>query len=242
MSGARSSPFSPRVALAMVLVGALGFIALLWAVGSGMADPDPQPSGAHASGKGLVGFEALADYLKARDYQVSATRTRGAHHQGGLLVLTPLHGTKPEELTRTIAEHRDFGPTLLIMPKWRAMPFPPTAQAINPKVHPGFVKLDQAIAPEWKGFHDEVNVDLSPLEGAAATQTWRGAGLNAPLPVPAWICAVPPTVIRTSGLPTKRAKAFKPLPPVSESAPAPPSIVSLPPPPSRKSSPATPSR
>ena len=187
MSGARSSPFSPRVALAMVLVGALGFIALLWAVGSGMADPDPQPSGAHASGKGLVGFEALADYLKARDYQVSATRTRGAHHQGGLLVLTPLHGTKPEELTRTIAEHRDFGPTLLIMPKWRAMPFPPTAQAINPKVHPGFVKLDQASAPEWKGFHDEVNVDLSPLEGAAATQTWRGAGLNAPLPVPATV-------------------------------------------------------
>ncbi|MDL2352661.1 MAG: DUF4350 domain-containing protein [Pseudomonadota bacterium] len=187
MSGARTSPFSPRVALALVLGGALAFIALLWAIGSGMSDPAPQPSGAHAQGKGLVGFAALSDYLKARDYEVSQTRTRGPHQRGGLLVLTPLHETKSADLARVIGDHRPFGPTLLIMPKWQALPFPPTARAINPKIHPGFVLLNQAAAPQWKGFHDEVSVDLSALGGAAATRTWRGASLSAPLPVPATV-------------------------------------------------------
>ena len=184
MSATRSSPFSPRVALGLVLVGAFGFMALLWAIGSGLADPAPQPSGAHVGGKGLTGFAALASYLKARDYAVSETRTRGAHQRGGLLVLTPLHQTKSADLARVIDEHRNYGPTLLIMPKWQAEPFPPTVQAINPKVKPGFVRLNQAAAPEWKGFHDEVSVDLSALGGNAATQTWRGADLYAPIPVP----------------------------------------------------------
>ena len=81
MSAGRSSPFAPRVALALVLVGALGFIALLWAIGSGMTDPAPQPSGAHAGGKGLTGFAALVGYLKARDYEVAEVQTRGAHQR-----------------------------------------------------------------------------------------------------------------------------------------------------------------
>ena len=184
MSGGRSSPFSPRVALGLVLIGALGFIALLWSIGSGMADPAPQPSGAHVGGKGLNGFAALAGYLKARNYAVTEIQTRGAHQRGGLLVLTPLHQTKSVDLARVIADHRNNGPVMLIMPKWKAEPFPPTANAINPKIKPGFVRLDQAAAPEWKGFHDEVSVDLSGLSGNPATPTWRGADLYAPLPVP----------------------------------------------------------
>jgi hypothetical protein len=185
MSGARGSPFSPRVALALVLAGALGFIGLLWAIGSGMADPDPQPSGAHVAGKGLVGYAALADYLKARDYEVSQTQTHAPHRRGGLLVLTPLHETKPDEIAKVVAAHRDSGPTLLIMPKWIAAPFPLAAKAINPKVHPGFVKLLRTSAPEWKGFHDEVTVDLSALNGSAAATRWHMVGLDGVMPDPA---------------------------------------------------------
>ena len=117
MSAGRGNPFSPRVALALVLIGALGFIGLLWAIGSGMTDPAPQPSGAHAGGKGLTGFAALVGYLKARDYEVAEVQTRGAHQRGGLLVLTPRHDTKPADIARVIADHRQSGPTLLIMPK-----------------------------------------------------------------------------------------------------------------------------
>ena len=185
MSAGRASPFSPRVALGLVLGGALAFMALLWAVGSGMADPQPQPSGAHAAGKGLTGFGALSDYLKARDFEVSQSRTRAPHQRGGLLVLTPLHQTKSADLARAIADHRRYGPTLLIMPKWLAVPLPPGSVALNPKIHPGFVKLLQAAAPEWKGFHDEVSVDLSPLGGSAASQRWHMDGIDGVLPDPA---------------------------------------------------------
>ena len=186
VSGARSSPFSPRVALGLVLVGALGFIALLWAVGSGMADPAPQPSGAHVGGKGLTGFAALAGYLKARDYPVSEVQTRGAHQRGGLLVLTPRHDTKPADIARVIADHSNSGPTLLIMPKWLAQPLPQNPvigpAGNQPKVRPGFVKLVQAAAPEWKGFHDEITVTIAPLTGNPGAQRWRAAGFDGVMP------------------------------------------------------------
>ena len=184
MSGARSNPFSPRVALALVLGGALAFMALLWAVGSGMADPQPQPSGAHAAGKGLTGFAALSAYLTARGYEVSQTRTRAPHQRGGLLVLTPQHQTKAADLARAIADHRRFGPTLLIMPKWLALPFPASASAVNPKLRPGFVRLFEASAPQWKGFHDEVSVELAPLSGDPASQRWHSQSLGGPMPAP----------------------------------------------------------
>ena len=191
MSVARSSPFSPRVALGLVLVGSLGFIALLWSIGSGMADPVPQPSGTHVSGKGLTGFAALAGYLKARDYAVSEAQTRGAAQRGGLLVLTPRHDTKAADLARVIADHSGTGPVLLIMPKWLAQPLPqppafgPTEH--QPKIRPGFVKLAEATAPQWKGFHDEVSVDLAALSASPGAAQWRAAGLSGALPAPTTI-------------------------------------------------------
>ena len=185
MSAERGNPFSPRVALALVMVAALGFVALLWAIGSGMTDPAPQPSGAHAGGKGLTGFAALVGYLKARDYEVAEVQTRGAHQRGGLLVLTPRHDTKPAAIARVIADHRQSGPTLLIMPKWLAQPLPQETGANRAKVRPGFVKLVQAEAPEWRGFHDEISVNLSALSGSPAAQQWHAAGLRGAMPAPA---------------------------------------------------------
>ncbi|MFM5893867.1 MAG: DUF4350 domain-containing protein [Novosphingobium sp.] len=183
MSGSRSSPFSPRVALALVLGGALAFVALLWAVGSGMADPEPQPSGAHVEGKGLTGYAALFAYLKTRGFEVSETRAHSPLRHSGLLVLTPQHETKAEELDRAIGEHRQFGPTLLIMPKWMAAPLPAAATALNPKIKPGFVQLVVPMLPQWKGFHDEVSLDLSDLSKDSA-QTWSGLGQTGALANP----------------------------------------------------------
>ena len=125
-------------------------------------------------------------YLKARDYPVSEVQTRGAHQRGGLLVLTPRHDTKSVDIARVIADHRASGPTLLIMPKWLAQPLPqspalgPTGN--QPKVRPGFVKLVQAAAPEWPGFHDEITVVIAPLTGNPAAQRWRAAGIEGVMP------------------------------------------------------------
>ena len=185
MSSGRASPFSPRTALIMVLVGALGFAALLWSIGSGMADPEPQPSGAHISGKGLTGYAALGAYLTARGYTVSASQSRGALRQPGLLILTPLHNAKPDDLESVIKAHRMVGPTILIMPKWLANELPKVPP--NPKVRKGFVALLDARPPQWPGFHDELSVALEPLGEAAGAGEWHGLGLNGQMADPAQV-------------------------------------------------------
>ena len=172
MNGGRASPFSPRTALIMVLIGGLGFVALLWSIGSGMADPAPQPSGAHIAGKGLTGYAGLGAYLTARGYTVTPARARGALKQPGLLILTPLDEAKPADLEQVIAAHRMIGPTVLIMPKWRATDL--SKAPGNTAVKPGFVKLERAQPPQWPGFHDDLSVELAPLAPASRAGQWAG--------------------------------------------------------------------
>lgn len=181
MSEGRGNPFSPRTALLLVLAGVIAFVVLLWSIGSGMADPEPQASGAHAGGRGLQGYAALEGYLKERGYAVRALQSRSALKQAGLLVLTPSHQTKPADIEKAVAEHRDWGPTVLVIPKWLAMPLPPR---LSPKVRKGFVRLVEAQPPDWKGFHDEVGVRIDPLAGGQAGNQWRGLGLSGVMPDP----------------------------------------------------------
>ena len=182
-SRARGNPFSPRAALALVLFGVLSFIVLLWVIGSGMADPGPGAKGSHVSGKGLDGYAAFATYLEQRGYAVKKVQSRGGLRQGGLLVLTPTRRTTAEELAAVIDERRKHGPTILIMPKWIAAPLPPAQAKAKPK--PGFVQLVEAIAPDWRGFHDEVGVRIDPLAGGAQNRRWEGLGTSGTMPDPA---------------------------------------------------------
>ena len=176
----RGALFTPRGALALVLFGALSFVALLWMIGSGMADPEPGAKGSHVNGKGLDGYAAFAGYLEQRGYAVKKIQSRGALRRGGLLVLTPTHSSSPEELAAVIDERRDQGPTILIMPKWIAAPL----DKVNPKAKAkkGFVQLVEAIAPNWRGFHDEVGVRIDPLAQTATGKGWRGFGTTGTLP------------------------------------------------------------
>jgi hypothetical protein len=174
-----SSGFSPRVVLGLVLFGAFAFIAFLWMVGSGMADRNPDPEGAHAAGKGLSGYAALAQYMDKRGWEVSQARSRGALKQGGLLVLTPLHWTDPDEIEAAVKLHRPAGPTVVIMPKWLTATLPRQTVAVKE----GWVTLLGADLPKWEGFHDEIAVDLSPMRGQGKTAAWSGAGLAGALPV-----------------------------------------------------------
>ena len=180
MSAARGNPFSPRAALGLVLFGAFSFIALLWAIGSGMADPKPGAKGSHVNGKGLDGYAAFAGFLEQRGYTVRRVQSRGALRQGGLLILTPTHRTTAEELAGVIDERRNQGPTILIMPKWIAGPLPENTPSA--KARKGFVQLVEAIAPNWRGFHDEVGVRV---DKSAVDSTWQGLGASGQLPDPA---------------------------------------------------------
>ncbi len=182
MSAARGNPFSPRAALGLVLFGAFSFIALLWAIGSGMADPEPGAKGSHVNGKGLDGYAAFAGFLEQRGYTVRRVQSRGALRQSGLLILTPTHRTTAEELAGVIDERRNQGPTILIMPKWIAAPLPDNTPSKQAKK--GFVQLVEAMAPNWAGFHDEVGVRVDPLKAPAAASDWQGFGTSGKLADP----------------------------------------------------------
>lgn len=183
MSGGDSG-FSPRAVLGLVVFGAAAFLALLWMIGSGMAGREPEPSGAHAAGKGLHGFAALAAYMERRGFEVEQARSRGALRQAGVLVLTPLLASDPERIEAAVALHRQAGPTVVIMPKWRAFALPPqlAAQTREAKGKHGWVRLLGASAPSWPGFHDEIGLKLGPMLAGSSPGRWRGGGLSGTLP------------------------------------------------------------
>lgn len=179
MSGRDDGGFSPKVVLGLVLFGAFAFVAFLWMVGSGMADRDPNASGAHADGKGLHGYAAFAQYMDRRGWEVNKARSRGALKQRGLLVLTPLHWSDPDEIEAAVDLHRQAGPTIVIMPKWLTATLP--RRTIRGK--DGWVTLLDADLPKWEGFHDDVTLSLGPMRSNGKIGTWSGAGLTGALPV-----------------------------------------------------------
>ncbi|MBN8485365.1 MAG: DUF4350 domain-containing protein [Sphingomonadales bacterium] len=184
MTTRRASPFSPRVALGLVIFAVLAFVALLWMIGSGMDQGEPRASGSHAQGKGLNGYAALYSYLEKRGFAVSTARTQGAMQRPGVLVLTPLHSADPEELQAAVDAHRGLGPTVLILPKWLAAPLRPGQ---NKQIKDGFVELVHPLAPEWKGFYDDVALKGGALETGPRPGGWDAQGLSGRMPEPRFV-------------------------------------------------------
>ena len=179
MSARRASPFSPRVMLGLVLFGALAFLAMLWMIGSGMDDPAPGARGAHAMGKGLDGYAALNHYLDKRGFDVSEVQSRAALKRPGVLILTPMHFSDPEELNTVVNNRREVGPTIIVLPKWISAPLPRK----SPKVKEGFVNLLDAVPPQWKGFYDDISLNSGALETGTEPGGWEGAGLAGRMPL-----------------------------------------------------------
>lgn len=177
-----ASPFSPRMALGLVVFGALCFVALLWMLGSGMADPKPGASGGHALGKGLNGYAALNQYLTKRGFKVATVQSRGALLRPGVLILTPPHTADPKELTKLVESRRQAGPTIVVVPKWVATPLP--KRLPGGKVKDGFVQLRQTAFPDWTGFYDDVTLSGGALLTGQRKGGWEAAGLTGQLPNP----------------------------------------------------------
>ncbi|HCF24036.1 MULTISPECIES: DUF4350 domain-containing protein [unclassified Novosphingobium] len=180
MSRANASPFSPRIALGLALFGIVSFVVLLWMVGTGIGDPGPRALGSHAQGKSLNGYAALYQYLGKRGYQVSSVQSRNALKQRGLLILTPLHSADPKELEEVVSGHREFGPTIVVLPKWRAVAAPKKTD----KVKEGYVQLVDADTPDWKGFYDEIRLERGALLTGAQPGAWEAQGLSGAMPEP----------------------------------------------------------
>lgn len=175
-----AAPFSPRAAAALVTGGVLLFFLILWLIGSGMSERKANNGGAHAGSKGLTGYAAFADYLGRRGFAVSTVKSAAALRQPGALVLTPPAGADPKELDRVVSRHRSFGPTVIVVPKWNAMP-PPVKR---PDAKDGWVMIFGAGQPNWPGFYDDISLALDRKRTRQASPAWRGAGMAGRLPDP----------------------------------------------------------
>ena len=171
-----ASPFSPRTLLAVLAIGAGAFLLLLYAIGAGWNGSNDRNGGAHAAANGLNGFAGLAALLEARGHDVSLSRSEARLDDESLLVLTPQHGADGEALSEIIGARRYIGPTLLILPKWLALP-----TEVNPSIEAprGWVMLGGAVAPGW----------LKSLEGFGDAEAeigernrWDGLQLTGELP------------------------------------------------------------
>jgi hypothetical protein len=178
--------FSRSGALTLVAVGTLLFAALAYLIGAGESFGGERGQGqAHAASNGLNGYAGLARLTEAQGYDVTRSRSPADLRTEGLLVLSPPLNTDAEELAELIGERRYLGPTLVILPKWRAAPPPeelPLAE--RAKFKRGWVVLTDAIPVQWAEKLPEpyrlAHAEARLPEGRKAT--WAGFGVAGSLP------------------------------------------------------------
>ena len=179
MTRRAASPFSRGAGALLALVGIVGFFALLWSLGHTMDQPQSQPTQLQGSDRGFDGFAALGEYLSKRGYQVEPYQS-GASNQAGLLIVTPSHQVNVARLGSMVQRHRQFGPTIVIMPKWQqsgatviANDGPMKGKEVSP-LYPAL--------PRWPGWHDEITLDLYPMHDGPRPGGWSGFGVDGQLP------------------------------------------------------------
>ena len=178
-----ANPFSRRAVLAIVLLGTALLLALLWMIGTGNGMGSTNDGQAHAGGKGLNGYAALAEYLDRRGFPAGKARSEERLAEPGLLILTPPAQADGEEIDRIVSARRYVGPTLVITPKWMAAP--PARQQTEAKT--GWVRVAGTEGPHWRGFLDDVSVAIGPVAAKGEAAGWRGMGLSGTLPDPAHV-------------------------------------------------------
>ena len=177
MAGAQASgAFGKRGTFALVLFAVLAFVAFLFLIGRGGLEGSGNNGQAHAAGTGLAGFAGLTRLLEEDGVWVVRSRDRGALDDPGLLVLTPPANVDDEEFAEIIDRRRTIGPTMIIAPKWFAMP----AQG-DRNSKPGWVHLLGA-GNDWAITIDGRTLSFPHIDLKNRAARWRGLGLSGTLP------------------------------------------------------------
>ena len=172
--------FRPATVLAILVIGALAFLLMLYALGRGWTGQSDSDGGAHAASNALNGYSALAALLDRRGHEVTLSRSEAAFVDEALLVLTPSFFGEGEDIWEVAAERRWTGPTMIIVPKWMAMPV--TEETPGIEAEDGWVVLSGAETPEWTS--QLIDPDNPPRVERGATSGWVGLGLEGALPDP----------------------------------------------------------
>ncbi|GGY91199.1 DUF4350 domain-containing protein [Novosphingobium colocasiae] len=173
-----ADPFSRRAVLALVVLGSALFVALLYMIGSGTGQGSANDGGGHAGSRGLTGYAAMADYLRGRGFAVRLVRNEGALRAPGLLVLTPGAYVDGKKLAKIVDARRGIGPTMVVTPKWLEQPALPGQSA-----RAGWVRIVGTVAPQWRGFLDELSVSVDQQDKSErGLPRWHAQGLSGKLP------------------------------------------------------------
>ncbi|MGE3582225.1 MAG: hypothetical protein AB7J28_12515, partial [Hyphomonadaceae bacterium] len=105
--------------VALLLIGVLGFAALLSLSAFAPDMRGRQDPGAHALSRSAVGYAGLARLLESGGARVMISRGDDpeARAQAGLLILTPPPGALDDETWSEQSAGRR--PSLVVLPKWR---------------------------------------------------------------------------------------------------------------------------
>ncbi|RIV81647.1 DUF4350 domain-containing protein [Aurantiacibacter xanthus] len=175
MSHAKS-PFRPGTVALVLLVGAVSFLLLLFAMAHGLDGSSERDGRAHAKSRGLDGYAGFVSLLENSGHTVSLSYSEGNLDDYGLLVLTPRFDTDGEELAKIIEQRRYMGPTMLVLPKWIAMPIP---DSVPVEAEPGWVVLANATTPSW---FDALGLGEGAELAIGETGGFSGLGYEGTLP------------------------------------------------------------
>lgn len=127
MSGATANDgFNPRLIAAVVAIGIVAFIALWALVALGPQISSGNDGGGHALSKAAPGYAGIVDLMERGGAGVDLRRrvdTARYDDYKPLLVLTPKHRTRPEEMLELL-DAQGGRSTLIVLPKWQAAAVP----------------------------------------------------------------------------------------------------------------------
>lgn len=119
---AGGNPFARGTVLLMLAIGSAAFLALLYAIGAGGSLRSGGNGAAHGASASSIGYSALGRLLEQTGTRVSYGRTPDALQQQDLLIVTPEVSADPGELAALVKQRAFTGPTIIILPKWQAIP------------------------------------------------------------------------------------------------------------------------
>lgn len=170
------SPFRPGTVALVLLVGAASFLLLLYAMAHGLDGSSERDGRAHAKAPGLDGYAGFVSLLENSGHTVSLNYSEGNLDDDGLLVLTPRFDADGEELAEIIEQRRYTGPTMLVLPKWIAMPIP---DSVPVEAEPGWVVLANAMTPPW---FESLGIGEGAELAIGKTGGFSGLGFEGSLP------------------------------------------------------------
>lgn len=184
MSGAATgeTSFNPRLIAAVVVIGIVAFIALWALIALGPQIGKGNDGGGHALSKAAPGYAGIIDLVERAGASVEVRRKTGPYRYDEyepLIVLTPTHRTRPEEIAGLIAGAGGSA-VLVVLPKWEAGRIPGT------DTKPGWVSAGYPMTPPDKLLPADSfgTVDIRAGKAKAGRVVAALAGRTIPLALP----------------------------------------------------------